>query len=258
MKAIFKNMFGPFFVSVFIYFFVAYFSQVVFAYVASSTSYQIYDDIISFGGLRATSTSYVEESSFASGVSGTSTSTSYSGSLGYLQAADSFISISNSSNVALLPAINVSSGGQSSGSGSVTVTTDDTSGYELYINAGASPAFQSGADSFLDYVTVTPDTPDFTWSVGAGSTGFGFSPEGSDIFSLYKDNGSSCGVGSSDASDHCWNSLGTSLKKIAQSSLANYPSGTVTTVKFMAEVGSTVRKSTGSYTATITLTAIAL
>lgn len=253
-----KNIFKIIFTGIFAYFFVVYFLQSSLAYTASSTSYRIDTDTISIGGLRATSTSYVEQSTLPSGISGTSTGVSYYGALGYLQTASSYISLSNSSSITLSSAINSSVGGQSTGSGSATVTTDNASGYTLSISASTNPAFQSSQDNFLDYVTVVAGTPDFSWNVGSGSTGFGFSPEGADTASLFKDNGSICGVGSGNVSDKCWYPLSTSLKTISQSSSANNPSGTVTTIKFMAEAGSSARKTVGSYSASITLTALAL
>lgn len=234
-------------------------SEVGLAYVASSASYRIDNDTFSVGGLLATSTSYIEQSTVPSGITtGTSTGVSYAGAFGYLQAGLASISISNSGSVSLSPNINLSGGGQSSGSTVITITTDSSNGYSLYLNAATSPAFSSSNDNFLDYVTAVSNVPDFTWSVGSGTTGFGFSPEGADITSLYKDNGSTCNAGSSDTADRCWNSLSASLKKVAQSSSANSPGGTATTIKFMAEAGSSVQKIVGSYGATIVVTAVAL
>ncbi len=235
-----------------------FFAHTASAYVAGSSNYRIDIDAISVGGLRATSTSYIEQSTLATGISGTSTGSSYSGTLGYLQAGDFYISLSNSSSVSLSPNMKVSTGGQSTGSGSATVTTDNTSGYALYINASTDPAFKSSQSSFLDYVTTTPGTPDFSWSVGSGSSGFGFSPEGADIVSLFKDNGTSCGVGGSDTSGKCWYPLSTSIKKISQSASANAPGGVATTIKFMAEAGSSAQKTAGNYTSTVVITAVAL
>ena len=229
------------------------------AYVAGSSSYRIETDTISIGGTRATSAGYVEQSSLSSsGVSGPTTGTSYAGSLGYLQASDAYISLTTSSGVTLSPDMKFNGGGQSTGSGSATVTTNSTSGYSLYISASTNPALQSSEDSFLDYVTVVTGTPDFSWSVGSGTTGFGFSPEGTDIVSLFKDNGTACGVGGSDATSRCWYPLSTTIKKISQSAAANNPGGTVTTLKFTAEAGSSVNKKVGNYSAVVTLTALAL
>lgn len=226
------------------------------AAVMNSSSYSIQSDSVNFGGGLSESPSYKQESTLGEIATGQSSSSSYVLKAGYQQLQEVYLAISSVSNVALTPSIPFSGGGVADGSTSVTVTTDNPVGYELYIKASSSPALASGLDSFNDYVTAGAD-PDFTFTVASNSSGFGFSPEGADIVQKYKDNGSGCNIGSSDTSDACWDKLTTSDVLISLGSLSNYPSGAATTLKFRAESGATNILTSGTYTATSTLTAVA-
>ena len=228
-------------------------------YVASSTNYRIIADTISSGGLLSTSTSYGLQSSLSGISSETSTSTSFSIKSGYLQMITAYLAVSTASNVAMSPAIYTSGGGTGNGSASWTVTTDSSGGYSLSVKASTNPALKSVDDGFDNYSVQVVGVPDFDFRVSAGGNFFGFSPEGSDIRSLYKDDGSSlCNTGGNDTTDKCWDSVTTSNKIVATSVSANHPDGAVTNIKFRAAVGNLVHKKAGSYSATITLTALAL
>lgn len=229
------------------------------AYVASSSSYRINSDTISIGGLLATSTNYGVESSISGIEAGTSTSASFTLNSGYLAMNSSYLAISTPSNVTMSPAINTSGGGVGNGSTSWTVTTDSSGGYSLSVRASTNPALKSTSDSFPNYQPVSAGVPDYNFREGAAVDFFGFSPEGTDIKSLYKDDGvSACNTGSNDTSDKCWDSITTSNKLFASSATANHPNGTATTIKFRAAAGSLINKTAGSYSATIIVTALAL
>lgn len=231
----------------------------VYAYVASSAGYKLVNDTISVGGLLGTSTNYSVESSISGLESGTSTSASFSLTSGYLAMTATYLAISTPSNVSMSPAINTSGGGVGNGSASWTVTTDSTAGYSLSVRASTNPALKSSGDSFSNYQTSVTNVPDYNFTEGATLDYFGFSPEGSDIKSLYKDDGVSlCNTGSNDTSDKCWDSITTTNKMFASSASANHPSGTATAVKFRAAAGSSISKSPGTYSATIIVTALAL
>ena len=105
---------------------------------------------------------------------------------------------------------------------------------------------------------ISGANPDLTFTVGAATSAFGFSPEGSDIVQKYKDNGSTCNAGSSDTTNACWNALSTVNELIAKKTTGNHPSGTATTLKFRAQSGVSNVQPVGTYTATTTVTAIAL
>ena len=123
-----------------------------------------------------------------------------------------YISLSGFRAVSLSPSIPGITGGTSNGSTTVTVTTDSPSGYQLQVSSSQSPSMQKGADSIADYVPGGAQ-PDFTFTTTASNSHFGFSPEGIDIVTRYKDNGASCGVGSSDTSLSCWDGLSTSCRE---------------------------------------------
>lgn len=223
-------------------------------YVASSTNYQLERDSINFAGGLSTSTNYDIEDTLGEVGTGRSTSTSYILQAGYQQPS-SYISISSPSDVTLSPDINGGVGGQANGSASWTVTTDNTGGYTMTAKAGSSPAMVSGANSFGDY----PSGPDFTWSVGAAASRFGFSPEGTDISATFKDNGSACSVGALDTALSCWQGFTTSSQTIAGSTSPNDGAGgTGTSIRFRAEAGAGANQTAGSYQAVITVTALAL
>ena len=171
---------------------------------------------------------------------------------------ETYLSMTSAADVTLTPAIGGVTGGTANGSTAVTVTTDSVAGYELSIKASSSPALSSMLDDFTDYTTASAGVPDYTFTIVATSSEFGFSPEGDDIYSKYKDNGSACNTGSGDTSDKCWESLSTTNELIAKSTTANHPNGIQTTIKFRAQSGSSHIQIAGDYTATTTITAIAL
>lgn len=232
----------------------------LYAQARESDNYQILFDSLDSGGGLGTSSNYILESSVGEQASGDSTSTNFTITAGYQQADTNIgggsISISAPSNVALA-SISGLTGGVSKDTAVWTVTTDNSSGYTLTIEATSTPAFRaaSGA-SFGDYDPVTSD-PDFTFAVDAASSTFGFSPEGSHIVNRFKDNGSTlCNTGSSDTPDRCYDGLSTTPATIASSNTANNPSGTATTIRFGAGIGSSKIQDSGAYTATIIMTAI--
>jgi len=232
-------------------------SQTVYSAVMTSSNYSIQSDSINFGGGYSTSTNYNLESTAGEIATGQSSSANYVVKAGYQQMQAVYLAIGTVANVTLTPSISSVGGGTADGSTSVTVTTDNAAGYELYIKASSSPALVSGANSFADY-TRGAANPDFTFSVAAAASEFGFTPEGSHIASEYKDNGVSCNTGATDTVNSCWSELTTSNELIAQSTSPNHPSGTATTLKFRAESGSANTQAAGTYTATTTVTAIAL
>ena len=235
---------------------IALLTQVANAYVTSSTNYKIERDSINFGGTRSTSTNYGIEDTAGEVASGGGTSTSYTLKAGYQQI-DASISITVAPDVTLLPAIASLVGGTADGTASWTVTTDSTAGYTLTVKADTSPTLKSGANSFANY-TPAGSNPDFTWSVTSSAGEFGFTPEGTDIKSTYKDDGSVCASGSADAVAVCWDSITTSEKTVSQSTSSNSPSGTLTLLRFKAEAGASALQAVGTYTAIITVTATAL
>ncbi len=227
------------------------------AQVRTSTNYQLQSDSINFGGGLSSSTNYVSESTFGEVGTGRSSSATYRLRAGYQQMHEAYLAITGASNVALSPSIGGLSGGIANGSTSVNILTDSPSGYQLSIEASNAPAMQKGADVIDDYVSIADPNPDFSFVTGASDAHLGFSPEGPDIVSLFRDNGSSCGVSTSDASLSCWLGLSTTTRVIA-SGATNHPTGATTTVNFRVGIGGSAGVPAGTYVATTTLTAITL
>ena len=234
---------------------VAY-ADVVFAQVMQSTSYQIESDSINTGGGLASSTNYVIEDTVGEQATGQQDSTSYSIRSGYQQMQETYLAITAAADVTMSPSIGGVSGGNATGSTMVTITTDNRAGYQLSINASGSPAMQSGVNTIADYAPGAD--PEFVFTTGAGEAHFGFSPEGSHVTNRFKDNGTdTCNTDINETAERCWDGLSTTPALIAQSSSANHPSGTDTTVRFQVGVGAAVNQAPGTYVATTTLTLIA-
>lgn len=227
------------------------------AQVMQSTNYRIQQDSINFSGGLSTSTNYTLESTAGEVGTGDRSSASYKLRGGYQQLDSSYIAISSVADVALTPSIPGITGGTSNGSTTVTVTTDSPAGYTLSVSASQSPALRSAADTISDYVPAGAN-PDFTFTTSATDAHFGFSPSGSDIVARFKDNGTSCNVGSGDIALACWDGLSTSSKMVAQSAGPNVPGGTQTALYFKVGIGGSVGQASGTYTATTTVTALTL
>jgi len=132
-------------------------------------------------------------------------------------------------------------------------------GVGVVIRARITVFYQEIGDSFGDYVTSVLNIPDFNFNVEADSAELGYSPEGDDTVQLFRDNGSSCNSeGGSITTDKCWIGLSTTARSISTRTTGNWPSGTATTIKFKAFSGSNHVQVAGVYTATTTLTAVAL
>jgi hypothetical protein len=228
----------------------------VLAYVMSSPNYRIQSDSLNVGGVRESSTNYRMEDTVGEIATGELSSATFKLKAGYQQMQEVSISLTLPSNVTMNPDIGGVTGGTSNGQAAWTTTTDNPAGYTLDIKVSTSPALKSGSYSFVDYTPVGSD-PDYSWSVDAADSEFGFTPEGDDIVQKFKDDTSDCNTGSSDTADKCWYGLSISDETIAQSSSANHPSGTATTVKFQAQSGTSHLQEEGTYQATATVTATA-
>jgi len=226
------------------------------AYIMSSPNYRIQSDSINVGGVRQTSSNYQMEDTIGEIATGESTSASYKLKAGYQQMQEVYISISAPADLTMTPTILGITGGISNGSTSWNVVTDNPAGYTLKIKATTSPALIFSNYSFADYTPVNSTIPDFNWSVPATTSEFGFTPEGNHIVQKYRDDISSCNIGTNDTSDRCWYNFSTSNENIAYSSASNHPSGTPTVVKFRAESGSSHLQVGGTYQAIIIVTAI--
>lgn len=178
---------------------------------------------------------------------------------GYRQMDETYLAISSPADVTMSPAIGGVTGGTGNGSAVWNVKTDSPAGYQISTKASTSPALKFSSYSFADYTETSTGIPDYNWSVATADSEFGYTVEGSGAVLKFLDNGSSaCNTGSNNTTDKCWYKFATSDFGIVSSSLPNHPLGTDTTMKFKAQSGSGHLQAEGSYTATITVTALAL
>lgn len=233
----------------------------LFAEMMSSPNYKIQSDSANFGGALGSSPNYKIEDTLGEVATGESSSANYKLKAGYQQMNEVYLAMTNAADITMSPTLGGLSGGTSNGSTMTTVTTDSFAGYQLFIKASSSPALQgfSGNASISDY-TPAGVNPDFTFSVAPADGEFGFTPEGTDIAQKYRDDGgSTCNIVSgSDTADACWNSLSTSNETISSRTTSNHPNGTATTIKFRVTLGTSHFQLEDTYTATTTLTAVAL
>ncbi len=227
------------------------------AQVMQSGSYRIQSDSVNFGGGLATSTNYSLESTAGESGTGESSSASYGLKAGYQQMHESYISISGFTAVTMSPSIPGISGGFSNGSTTLTVVTDSASGYMLQVASSESPAMQKGVDTIADYAPQSSD-PDYSFTTAAADAHFGYTPEGIDIVTRFKDNGVTCNAGAGDTALACWDGMSIAGETIARRTNANNPNGSTTTLNFRVGIGGSVLQPPGSYTATTTLTALTL
>jgi len=234
---------------------------VAFSATMQSSNYQIETDSVNMGGTdNSTSTNYKMSDTVGEVGTGNSHSGNYYLYAGYRQMTGSFVSITSAEDVVMSPELNGALGGTSNGQVSWVTTTDSLSGYSLFVKASSNPALQSGDDYFSDYSTTS--LPTLNFSINPTESLFGFTPEGDDIYELYKDDGigGECWTGSFiyDTPDKCWFGFSTEDTIIAEKTTANSPGGSLTTLKVRAVVGSQHIQTPGTYTATIIATATAL
>lgn len=231
-------------------------SNIGFAQVRSSASYQLQSDSINIGGGLSTSTSYVQESTVGEVATGESASASYALRAGYQQMQEVFLSLSVTGDAIMDQSIPGVTGGVANGSSTVTVITDSPSGYQTSIVFENAPAMQNPPYTIADYDHGVE--PDFSFVTGAGAAHFGYTPEGIDITQFFKDDGGTCNTGGQDTIFACWAGASTTAQTIAVGAGANHPAGATTTLHFRVGVGSGAGVMAGVYIATTTVTALPL
>ncbi len=250
-----KNFFQS--ISIIILIFTFLIPVITIGQVRESSNYKIERDSINIGGGFGTSSNFQLQDTVGESGTGFSSSTSYINSAGYQQVIEeTYISISSPADLNM-SSINGLTGGVSTSSVAWTVTTNNNAGYSLGIKASTSPALLSPLDFFSDY-TTSGAAPDFDFSIDSTTAEFGFSPSGSHILDRFKDDGAICDSGTGDSVNKCWDGFTTTTETIVQSAISNDPSGTVTTLNLRAESGSNKILTADDYSATITVTAIAL
>lgn len=148
-------------------------------------------------------------------------------------------------------------GGTSFSVASCNVKTNSTGGYLLYVKASSTPALVNNSNPayyFDDYSTTTPE---YTWTVGAASSSFGFSVSSTGVVAAFKNDGATCGGGTTSTYSNCFRSFSTSNINIASKVSTTDVNGVNTDIGLKAEVGTTRNQQTGTYVAGITVTAVA-
>ena len=165
------------------------------------------------------------------------------------------ITISDGADVTMSP-LGITSD-TSIGETSWIVKTNNVSGYNLDVKASTAPALANATDSFADYTEAVLGTPE-TWSVGSGDYEFGFSAYGDDVADGTWGAGVDCGTDTTISTNNL-NYLGfkTTDKTIATRSSVTPNLGVETNICFAAEQKDVYAPS-GTYTATITATAVTL
>lgn len=232
------------------------FRDVILADYMQSSTYRIQSDSLNIGGADSSSATYKLNDTLGEMGTGDSNSANYNMHAGYWQMQSSFISISSPSDL-LMTSMSGLSGGSSEGTMSWVVTTDNAAGYSLTIEATTSPALKSAVDSLDDYVPAGAN-PDYNFTNAANASSFGFSPEGTEAISRFKDDGVSCNTGSLETVGKCWDGLSTTPKTMAGSTTSNMPSGGTATVRFRAESGANHIQTSGQYNVTVVVTATTL
>ena len=232
--------------------------SVSFAQVRNSSNYSLQSDSINIGGGLSSSTNYTQESTIGEIGTGRSASANYQLRTGYQQMQEVFLSLVPPADVVMDPALPGITGGESNGSTSFSVLTDNPAGYQVTISAETDPAMQrtAGSETIANYPAA--GTPDFTFSTGGSNAYFGYTVEGANIADSFKDNGSTCATGSGDTADACWRSVLPGAVEVALSSSSTQPSGASTTLKFRVGIGSGAAVIAGTYGATSTVTALPL
>jgi len=167
------------------------------------------------------------------------------------------------SDVTLAPAIAGLTGGEGNGSTDVVVTTNNATGYNMTIAFSGSDAMQrdGGGGDIDNYVTAGAGVADFAFDSAEVFGQFGYTVEtaiANDVDPTFLDNGVTCGAGATHTADACWMDPDTVAETIVNTSVATPSSGATTTIKFRVDVPANPVPaiSTGTYTATATLTAL--
>jgi hypothetical protein len=231
--------------------------QVGQAEVMSSSNFKLQSDSLNPGGDLSDSETYRMEDTLGELATGNSSSTNFQIRAGYLQMQSSYISLSAAPDVVMSPNLGGVTSGSSTGSTTFTVITDSAAGYRVTIQSSTSPAMRSGANTIADYVPGG-GVPDFLFTTDANEAHLAYSPQGVDITTRFRDNGSICGVSGSDTLNRCFDGLSTSPVEIARASSGNHPAGATTTIQFRVGIGGLINVPEGVYTATTTITALSL
>ena len=161
-------------------------------------------------------------------------------------------------------------GGHATGSAFVVVSTNSPTGYRLDISFSTATAMtrngSNGADVINNYSPNGTTSPTTNFVIGGSGTPgeFGYSVSASSSYTVaeeFRGDGTLCNIGPAGtaAVDQCWQAPQVANKKIIDATSSTPIGGATTTVKFVVKVPSNPNPvlNTGTYVATVTLTATA-
>lgn len=172
------------------------------------------------------------------------------------------ISFLATSSITMLPQIAGITGGNSSGSSTVRVLTNNATGYNMTMLFSSTTAMgrNGGGGSIRNYNPSTVNVPDFTFANEVFGQ-FAYTIRASttaDMDQSFKDTGAACNSGSGDVATKCWLNPSTTAKTIINRTTATQSSGATTTIGFRVNIPSNPVPAIqqGTYVATATLTAV--
>jgi hypothetical protein len=169
---------------------------------------------------------------------------------------DSGITISDGSAVTMAPNLGITSD-TSIGSSSWLVKTNNYSGYTLKVHASSTPAMKDGTKTIEDYTEGTSNVPE-VWSLATSATNkeFGFSAYGTDTNTSTWGSGATCGSGGTIPGTMKYQGFKDSTDVTIASKATVTPTAGITTNICFAAAQNGVYASSGTYTATVTATAV--
>ena len=168
------------------------------------------------------------------------------------------------SNVAMSPSIAGITGGNSAGTTSVRVRTNNDIGYNMTIAFSSTTAMrqtsQGNLGSISNYNPTTINVPDFAFTNEVFSQ-FGYTVIAStsaDLNTSFRDSGAACNTSTGNLANSCWLNPSTTAKTIINTSLPSTSSGSTSTIAFRINIppNPVPLVPEGGYTATATLTAV--
>ncbi len=142
-------------------------------------------------------------------------------------------------------------------SSSWLVKTNDVDGYTLAVKASTDPALKDGTKVIEDYTEASAGVPD-AWSVASGDKEFGYSSYGTDVAAAWGTDTDCVGASANLPSATLkYAGLSTSDKQIATRTSVTPYAGITTNICFAVEQNAVFADS-GSYTATVTATAVVI
>ena len=174
------------------------------------------------------------------------------------------ISLTCSSTVSGLTAINGITGGTSNGEFSCNVVTNNSTGYNMTlkkIELLCHSTLGCGTNKQFDDYSTTSDPIDYNWAnTPEGQEYWGFNVSSSSyptaVTQRFKDNGTQCNTGSNVSDGKCWTRIPTNptTETVVNRTTATSPSGDNTYFGIRIQAGSSNALNSGTYTTTIVVT----